>query len=63
MGFEIVIFGILVFLMFTGGLARIFHYKPKEPMSEKAETASGLINLFLGTIALYYLLQLAGVTV
>ncbi len=62
MGFEIVIFGILVFLMFTGGLARLFHHKPKE-LSERAQTTSGLINLFLGTIALYYLLQLAGVTV
>ncbi len=61
MGFEILIFGILVFLMFTGGLARVFHYKPKEPLSERAQTSSGLINLFLGTIALYYLIQMVGV--
>ncbi len=61
MGFELVVFGIITFLFFTGGLARVFHYKPKEPLSERAQTVSGLINLFLGTIALYYLLQMAGV--
>ena len=61
MGYEILIFSIITFLMFTGGLARVFHHKPKEPLSERAQTASGLINLFLGTIALYYLIQMVGV--
>lgn len=61
MGFELVIFGILVFLMFTGGIAKVFNYKPKEPISNRAQTASGLISLFLATIATYYLLQLGGV--
>lgn len=61
MGYELIVFGIITFLMFTGGLARVFHHKPKEPLSERAQTASGLINLFLATIATYFLLQLSGV--
>ena len=61
MGFEILIFGVLTFLMFTSGLSRIYHVKSKKPITEKQQTGLGLFNLFLGTIALYYLLQMAGV--
>jgi len=61
MGFEILIFGILTFLMLTSGIARVYHVKSKKPITEKQQTGLGLFNLFLGTIALYYLLQLSGV--
>lgn len=60
MGFELVIFGVLTILMFTSGLSKVFHYRPKEPASDNVLTTSGLVSLFLGTIALYYLLQLGG---
>ncbi len=61
MGFEIVIFGILTALMFISGIGKVFHYRPKKPATDNVLTASGLISLFLGTIATYYLLQLGGV--
>lgn len=61
MGFEILIFGILTLLMFTYGLSRIYHVKHSKPVTERQQTGLGLINLLLGTVALYYLLQLAGV--
>lgn len=61
MGFEIVVFGILTFLMFVSGIAKVFHYRPKEKASDRVLTTSGLISLLLGTVATYYLLQLGGV--
>ena len=61
MGFELVIFGLLTIFMFTGGISKVFHYRPKETVSDNVLTTSGLVSLFLGTVALYYLLQLGGV--
>ncbi len=61
MGYELIIFGVITFLMFTSGMARVFHHKPKKPLTEKGQTLAGLISLFLATIATYYLLQIGGV--
>lgn len=61
MGYELIVFGVITFLMFTSGIARVFRHKPKVPLTDKQQTVSGLINLFLATIATYYLLQIGGV--
>ena len=59
MGTELVIFGILATLTLIGGFVRVFHHKTK-PVSEKTETALGLISLFLATWAVVELLRIGG---
>jgi len=62
MGYEVlvfILFGFFTLIQFVGGFAKVFHHKVK-PVSEKVDTGIGLFNLFLGTIAVFLLLQMGG---
>jgi len=59
MGYEIV-FIIMTVIFIGGGLLNVFHYRPKEPITDRAKTAHGLISLTLGAWATVTLLIMGG---
>lgn len=60
MAYELTVFVILTILTITSGLGAVFHYKSKEPISDRARTAYGLISLTLGAWATVTLLIMGG---
>ncbi len=60
MGNELTVFVIMTIIFIGGGLLNIFHYKPKEIISDRKKTVHGLISLTLGAWATVTLLIMGG---
>jgi len=61
MAYELTVFVILTILVIASGLGHVFHYKPKKPLTDRAKTASGLVDLTLGAWATVTLLIMGGI--
>jgi len=61
MAYELTVFVILTILTLASGIGAVFHYKAKEPVSDRAKTAHGLISLTLGAWATVTLLIMGGI--
>jgi len=59
MGYEIV-FIIMTILFIGSGLLNVFHYRPKEIVSDRKKTFNGLISLTIGAWATVTLLIIGG---